>query len=231
MAIGTQGQFIFVIPEKNIVAVFTSTLSGREMPAPGRLLSHYILQSAISHQPLPENPKENERLNFVVNACSQAQEQGCTWISTEEGMATKGVFQRTAAPSFQFNYPALSRKEEITYPTQIMGMRTPDVISIHAYLSEIPAGMTLAEVGPKAYTPKLAQVGTDIKTLANRKIVLRDGSRAYRTDFEWEFSAIGSKVTTRLVSAFKEGQWIHVATHYLIDPGDEAPIVESLTLQ
>jgi len=112
-----------------------------------------------------------------------------------------------------------------------MGLRTPEVISIHAYLSEIPAGMALAEVGPKAYTKNLAQLGTDIKTLANREIVLRDGSIAYRADFEWHFSAIGGKVTTRLVSVFKEGQWIHVATHHLIDPGVEAPIVESLTLK
>jgi CubicO group peptidase (beta-lactamase class C family) len=229
MAIGFQGQFIFVIPEKNIITVFTSTLSSKEMPAPGRLLTKYILPAAVSSGPLPANPKANERLNSIVSACSQA--QGCTWTSESDGVGINGVFKRTASPAFQFSYPDVSRKDEITYPTQIMGMRTPDGMAIHAYLSEIPTGLRLAEVGPKAYTEKLAQVGTDIKTIANREIVLRDGSRAYRTDFEWQFSAIGSKVTTRLVSAFKDGQWIHVATHHLIDPGDEAPIVESLTLQ
>jgi CubicO group peptidase (beta-lactamase class C family) len=229
MAIGFQGQFIFVIPEKNIIAVFTSTLSGEEMPAPGRLLTHYILSAAVSPQPLPENPKEIERLNAIVNACSQA--QGCTWISESDGVGINGVFKRTASPAFQFRYPDVSRKDEISYPTQIMGLRTPDGIAIHAYLSEIPTGLRLAEVGPKAYTKKLAQVGTNIKTLDNREIVLRDGSTAYRTDFEWQWSANGSKVTTRLVSAFKKGQWIHVATHHLIDPGSEAPIVESLTIR
>jgi len=229
MAIGFQGQFIFVIPEKNIIAVFTSTLSGEEMPVPGRLLTHYILPAAVSSYPLPENRKENERLNSVVKACGQM--QGCTWISESDGVAKNGVFKRTASPAFQFSYPDVSRKDEIAYPTQIMSMRTPDGMAIHAYLSDIPAGLGLAEVGPKAYTKNLAQLGTDIKTLANREIVLRDGSRAYRTDFEWHFSAIGSKVTTRLVSAFKEGKWIHVATHHLIDPGDQAPIVESLTLR
>jgi len=229
MAIGFQGQFIFVIPEKNIIAVFTSTLSGEEMPVPGLLLTHYILPAVVSSDPLPENQKENERLNSVVNACSQT--QGCTWISESDGVGINGVFKRTDSPSFQFSYPDVSRKDEIAYPSQIMGMRTPDGIAIHAYLSEIPGGMMLAEVGPKAYTEKLAQVGTDIRILANRTIVLRDGTAAYRTDFEWQWSANGSMVTTRLVSAFKEGKWIHVATHHLIDPGDEAPIVESLTLR
>jgi len=229
MAIGFQGQFIFVIPEKNIIVVFTSTLSGEEMPAPGQLVTRYILPAAVLSGPLPENQKENDRLNTIVNSCSQA--KGCTWISKSDGVGMNGVFKRTASPAFQFSYPDVSRKDEITYPTQIMGLRTPDGVAIHAYLSEIPSGLGLAEVGPKAYIQKLALVGSDIKTLANREIVLHDGSGAYRTDFEWHFSAIGSKVTTRLVSAFKEGQWIHVATHHLIDPGDEAPIVESLTLQ
>ena len=158
-------------------------------------------------------------------------QEGYTWVSESDGVAINGVFKRTASPAFHFSYSADSRKEEIAYPTQIMGLRTSDVISIHAYLSEIPAGMALAEVGPKAYTEKLALVGSDIRILANREIELKDGSIAYRTDFEWQWIANESKVTTRLVSAFKEGQWIYVATHHLIDPGVEAPIVESLTLR
>lgn len=57
MALGYAGQFIFVVPEKNMVAVFTSNLSERDFYVPQRLLNDFIIPSAIASESLPENPE------------------------------------------------------------------------------------------------------------------------------------------------------------------------------
>lgn len=232
MAVGFQGQFIFVIPEKNIVAVFTASLpESDDFYEPRNLLNQYIIPAAVSSKPVPANPKEKGRLNSLLNACSKAPAQGLTWISERDGAAKNGLFIRTAPPAFKFEYPNISRKEEITYPNQIMGMRTPEGIFIHAYLSDISQGIKLAEIGPKVYKANLEKYGTNVSVISNKEITLKDGTKAYRTDFEWRWADTSTLVTTRLVSAFKDGKWIHITTHYLIDPGEADPIVESLTLK
>jgi CubicO group peptidase (beta-lactamase class C family) len=63
MALGFAGQFIFVIPEKNMVVVFTS---GGDFPVPENLLNNYILPSATAEEPLPPNPDANERLKHII---------------------------------------------------------------------------------------------------------------------------------------------------------------------
>ncbi len=44
MALGYQGQFIFVVPDKNIVVVFTSELAEVDFFIPERLLNEFILE-------------------------------------------------------------------------------------------------------------------------------------------------------------------------------------------
>jgi CubicO group peptidase (beta-lactamase class C family) len=62
MALGFAGQFIFVVPEKNMVVVFTS---GGDFPVPETLLNDYILPAAHSDKPLPPNPDGIQRLNLL----------------------------------------------------------------------------------------------------------------------------------------------------------------------
>ena len=56
MALGYAGQFIFVLPEPNMVVVFTSNLEERDFYVPQRLLNDFIMPAAESSTPLPENP-------------------------------------------------------------------------------------------------------------------------------------------------------------------------------
>jgi len=63
MALGYDGQFIFVVPEKNMVVVFTS---GGDFPVPETLLNNFILPAAISEGPLTPNPDGVERLNALI---------------------------------------------------------------------------------------------------------------------------------------------------------------------
>ncbi len=55
MALGYAGQFVFVLPELDLVAVFVSDLDDRDFYAPQELLHSYILPSVQSSVPLPAN--------------------------------------------------------------------------------------------------------------------------------------------------------------------------------
>jgi CubicO group peptidase (beta-lactamase class C family) len=57
MALGYAGQFIFVIPDKDMVVVFTSNLGERDFYVPQTLLTEFIIPAAVSSTPLPENPE------------------------------------------------------------------------------------------------------------------------------------------------------------------------------
>jgi CubicO group peptidase (beta-lactamase class C family) len=57
LALGYAGQFIFVVPERDVVAVFTSDLSERDFYVPQTLLTDFIIPAAISSATLPPNPE------------------------------------------------------------------------------------------------------------------------------------------------------------------------------
>ncbi|RLD11411.1 MAG: hypothetical protein DRI56_01140 [Chloroflexota bacterium] len=46
MALGYQGQFIYIVPEKNMVVVFTSKLRDNDFFIPEMLLNEYIIPAA-----------------------------------------------------------------------------------------------------------------------------------------------------------------------------------------
>jgi CubicO group peptidase (beta-lactamase class C family) len=46
MALGYEGQFIYVVPEKDMVVVFTSQLSDSDFFVPETLLNEYIIPAA-----------------------------------------------------------------------------------------------------------------------------------------------------------------------------------------
>ena len=92
MAVGYKGQFIYVVPEKNMVVVFTGALPGGDFYKPTTLLNEYIIPAASSSKPLPANSKEEARLNSVLRKCAEAPSQGFIWISEKDGVAKNGVF-------------------------------------------------------------------------------------------------------------------------------------------
>jgi CubicO group peptidase (beta-lactamase class C family) len=56
MALGYAGQFIFVVPQKALVVVFTSELEERDFYVPQELLYDFIIPAAESCMSLPANP-------------------------------------------------------------------------------------------------------------------------------------------------------------------------------
>jgi hypothetical protein len=231
IAVGYKGQFIYVVPEKNMVVVFTGNLPGPLFYTPRTLLDEYIIPAVASSEPLPANSKENARLDSLVEICAKAPPQGLIWISKEDGQAKNGIFVRTASPAFKFEYPKGSRKAEIQAPNQIMAMEThPGGVGFQASVADIPEGLQLADMGPKAYAAALKSVGSNVKVISNEEIKLKDGTKAYRTDIEWKWKGVFA-LTTLVVSAFKDGKWVFLATHTELAPNEVVPIVESLTFK
>jgi len=65
-AVGYQGQFIVVAPEKNLVAVFTGSLVQEDFYIPLGLLAAYIMPAAASQTPLPENSAGQKALDDKI---------------------------------------------------------------------------------------------------------------------------------------------------------------------
>ncbi len=66
MALGYAGQFIFVAPDLDLVAVFTSELPEAQFNTPQRLLDTFILPAADSSEPLPANQTALEDMNSKI---------------------------------------------------------------------------------------------------------------------------------------------------------------------
>ena len=228
MAVGYRGQFIYVIPEKNMVVVFTGALAPDNFFRPKEMLDEYIIPAAVSSTPLPADSKANIRLEGLLTQCAQGPPQGAIWTSKEEGSAKNGIFVRTASPAFTFEYPKGSRKKALDAPGQIMAMETPGGVVFQASVAAIPPGMTLADLGPKALASAFKNAGSDVHVISNKEIALKDGTRAYRTRINWRFQG-SFPLKTLAVSAFRDGKWVFLTAHPWKDPDEVAPVVESLT--
>jgi CubicO group peptidase (beta-lactamase class C family) len=230
MAVGYKGQFIFVVPDKNMVAVFTSDLPGADFPIPRYLLTEYIIPAAASSEPLPNNPEEKARLDDIQVSIAKAPTQGFVWTSEKEGVAKEGIFKRTTPPNFQFKYPLGSKKAATEAPGQVVRMTTPAGVRFSASVGDIPEGIGLEDFGKNYYAPALQNVGSNIQVISNNKISLKCGTVAYRTDIEWLWNN-SLKITSLVVSAYKDGKFVFVAAHPWQYIEEVAPLLESLQLK
>ena len=154
-AVGYKGQYIFVVPEKNMVAVFTGDLPGKGALIAKNLLDSYIVPAAVSPKPLPFNPGEKERLDDLQASIPTVPAKGFIWTLEKEGVAKGGVFKRTASPGFKFEYPLGSRKAAIEDPRQVMRMQTPGDVFFSTSVIYIPEGMKLEDFGPEFVTTQV----------------------------------------------------------------------------
>jgi CubicO group peptidase (beta-lactamase class C family) len=231
-AVGAKGQGIFVLPDKNIVTVFTGDLPDKaaypDRPAYiiKNLLKSYIIPAAVSTKPLPFNPKESARFADLQASISEAPAKGFIWTSEKEGVAKDGVFKRTASPRFKFEYPLGSRKAAIEDPSQVMRMKTPEDVFFSASVMHIPADMKLDDIDPKFYARDLP----DVQIISNKKITLKCGTNAYRTDMKWLWKNC-IPISSVVVSAFKDGKLIFIAVHSREYKSEIDSIIESLEFE
>jgi hypothetical protein len=225
-AVGAKGQGVFVLPDKNIVAVFTGDLPDKAAHIIKNLLESYIIPAAVSTKPLPSNPKEKARFENLQASISEAPAKGFIWTMEKEGVAKDGVFNRTASPRFKFEYPLGSRKAATENPSQVMRMKTPGDVIFSASVIHIPADMKLEDFGPKFYAPDLSGV----EVISNKKITLKCGTYAYRTDMKWLWKN-SIPLSSVVLSAFKDGKCVFIAAHSREYKNEIASIIESLEFE
>lgn len=157
---------------------------------------------------------------------SKAPAKGFIWTLEKEGVAKDGVFKRTASPGFKFEYPLDSRKAATDDPSQVMRMKTPGDVFFSTSVIYIPEGMKLEDFGPKFYAPDLPNA----QVISNKKITLKCGTSAYRTDMKWLWK-YSIQLSSVVVSAFKDGKCVFIAAHSREYKEEIASIVESLAFE
>jgi CubicO group peptidase (beta-lactamase class C family) len=68
MALGYAGQYIVVVPEQDLVVVFTSDLAEEDFHVPQELLYEFVIPAAMSDTPLSANPVGVARLEAAIEA-------------------------------------------------------------------------------------------------------------------------------------------------------------------
>ena len=230
-AFGMYGQFIHVIPETNLVAVFTGNIEGKEQFISISLVKDYINPSIASSEPLPQQPEITSDLNALVVKLAKGSDDIITWIGKSEGYANNGIFTRASNPSFTFEYPIGSTKAELINPAaQVLRMKTPEGVTFDAAVIDIPEGVDLADFGSNVYAKILGSISSDVKVVSNKEITLKCGTKAYRSDIDWMWND-SIPLNTVLVSAYKNGKCVFLATHPMQNPETVAPIVQSLSFK
>jgi hypothetical protein len=108
-------------------------------------------------------------------------------------------------------------------------MRTPYGQEFDASVADIPEGITLADYGPKGYAPILEKIVSNVNVISNKEIILKDGTKAYRTDIKWLWKE-NIWLITLVVSTYKDDKLVFLGTHSA-NPNAVAWIVESLTFE
>lgn len=230
-AVGYKGQFIFVERDKNMVVVFTGDLPGGTFFIPMELGQKYIIPAASSSKSLPPDAIQAARLDDLVKSAAASPTDGYVWMAMEDGVARDGVFRRAKFPKFMFEYPKGSKKLTTVSPWQLMKMKTPDEVHFEASMIDIPEKLKLKDFGPTVYADFIKRTGSGVEVLANKKIALKCGTPAYRTDIKWLWNGY-IPLTSLVVSAYKGNKCVYLATHARPpNPEKFAPIVESLTFE
>ena len=218
VAVGANGQYIFVIPEKDLVVVFTSTLKPYEDSIPYTLLEEYIWPSIVSPQAIDEQPMKSSQLDLMISNLAKVPHDGFIWSVKENGTAKDGQFLRTASPAFRFDYPKTSRQIESQFPEQIMSMVTPEHIRFGAFVRSMPNRVDLTDSIAASHNALIKNIGgKDIKVIFKQKIILKDVTPAFMEEIN--FKQNHRKSEALLVSAIREGKLVTLG--YFFPPMDE----------
>ena len=99
MALGLGGQYLFVMPEQDLVMVVTAGLPGGRFGIPRNLATRYVVPAAVSAAPLPDDPEAQDRLAAAVAAAAAVPEP--------EPIALPELHSTIATSRFEFLAPEL----------------------------------------------------------------------------------------------------------------------------
>ena len=229
-AAGNQGQIIFLVPEKDLVVVFTGNIKKPiNLFFPAMLLEDHIIPAAISETPLNEDPKKIDKLNSLVTNLTYVPSEGYTWTSKEEGSAKDGKFIRTASPAFRYTYPKTSSKITTKHG---MFMETLGGNVFGARIFELPEGSKSHTIGPDVHADFL-KGATDVKFIYNKQIKLKDGTLAYMAHVNYTAPLpLDCPLKSLILSIIKEGKIVTIAYNFVPfdDEYNEIMIEEGMSI-
>jgi len=219
-ALGHQGQYIMVHPEKKLVIVFTSYLTGISSFTPLNLLNNFILPAIKSDGPIPENDHHTKALQSIVKLWQTetyyTYKQGDTaseepivreYINKDLGLSIK-------YDPKQFNTEAAVIPPIIFSRKHITGLPTFSILT-----DNIPQGLTLETA--ENYTIGLLKKFLSASDFTIRKkeiIVLEDGTKAGYSELYWRYQSMN--LLTVSAYAIKGDKLIGV----IVSNAEEKPI-------
>tara|TARA_Y100001954_G_scaffold134205_1_gene143360 strand:+ start:7161 stop:8864 length:1704 start_codon:yes stop_codon:yes gene_type:complete len=212
MAVGFMGQFIYIIPDRNMVVVFTSHLpieKGKNF-IPKALLDEYILPSVISNSSLKENKGIHQKFNSLISHAKR--ERPFIWLSQNEGLTRKNVFKRADSPSFSLDFPVGSTQSKLMTDQEIMALTTPMGARISINLDSISKGVPLEKNGG-IIKENFKKAGDNVRLVKNEVIHLKDQTKVLKSTIEWNFLTL-FPVRTIALSIYKKGKLITITYSY-----------------
>ena len=214
-AMGYGGQFIFVVPPKNIVAVFTSHLDLRDILLPSVLLRSHIIPAVKSDKPLPENLQQQNALKDLMALWQNTRPKDRDKVREKYGKSLSGLQPGQYVNNeygFSVRYdPKLTITDHEIKPGQVFRKKAPEGIPIFTVgVAEIPQGLALKDTGE--FLLKLYQKDSQIVDAAIRKqelITLSDGTPANYGEITWRYRSFD--LVTMAVGAYKGDKLIGVS--------------------
>jgi CubicO group peptidase (beta-lactamase class C family) len=151
---GFGGQYIFVVPDLNLVAVFTSALADPDFPTPRKLMEEYILPAATSTRALPPSQTASDLQAYIQRITSpETQPKPLPAIAYQISGKT---FQITEGPGLYvekftlfFEDGGNLYRSESTWPEGNYDVKGS--LDNHFYVNEIAQGSQVEQVAIKAY--------------------------------------------------------------------------------
>lgn len=145
-------------------------------------------------------------------------------------LSSAAEFSYPGPPTFTVTYPAGSVDDEKPIPEVVWAVKTPEQLVIQASVAPIPSGIELMDYAQKAYLPGLeTSQGAKVKMGDNKEITLEDGTKAYYSEMAWLHAPSGgTPITTMMVTAYKDGKVVNIATHPWDNYNAATKIVKSL---
>jgi len=211
-ALGHRGQFIIVAPEKNMLAVFTSSLGPEDIYTPLGLWASYIIPAAKSPTPLPEDPNGEKALKSIITLWQTTNPIDRRKISNKAEKASQRL-KLEAYVNNAYGFSAKYYAELLSMDSQLMsplvfrrrGLRGLPVFAV--LVDDIPQGMALENTGNYMIDLyKMMLQITDPKIKKQELIKLSDGTDANYFEINWRYQSLG--MLTVGVFAYKNNKII-----------------------
>lgn len=212
-AVGAQGQYIIVAPEKNMLAVFTGNLSRKDIYIPLGLLASYIIPAAKSPTPLPENPNAAKALRSLITLWRNTSPIGREKLNKKAEKSSQGL-KREKYVNIKYGFTVEFDAEFLIGDNQLepplvfkrRGLRGFPVFSV--FVDDIPKGLALEYTADYMIDLYKMIFPTAYHKIKKEELIkLSDGIDANYVEINWRFQSRGM-LTTVGIFAYKNNKII-----------------------